>query len=146
MGGVVYGIVEIIFQRNHPGTNIFQYICFSENGLPQSTKFLSHQLFTNCDVSRVFGSKSGCGVVACGMVWILARCAILAEGKCHWTRSALMNKNSFTADFLILWCEYSFGDLWGLVWVWGGCIWNGADFCPEVSSLHKVNVTGLGQP
>ena len=57
-----------------------------------------------------------------------------------------MDKNSFTADFLISWCESSFGDLWGLVWVWGGRFWNGVDFCPEVSSLHKVNVIGLGQP
>ena len=54
----------------------------------------------------------------------LFRCAILAEGECHWTRSALTDKNSFTADFLISWCESSFGDLWGLVWVWGGCMWN----------------------
>ena len=46
---------------------------FSENGLPQRTKFLSHPLFTNCDVSRVFGSKSGCGVVACGMLRIFVQ-------------------------------------------------------------------------
>ena len=40
----------------------------SEHGLPQRTKIMSHPFFTNCNVSRVFGSKSGCGVVACGMV------------------------------------------------------------------------------
>ena len=102
MGGVVYGIVEIIFQRNHPGTNIFQYICFSENGLPQSTKFLSHQLFTNCDVSRVFGSKSGCGVVACGMVLTFVQMhhlqvvSVIGHGQPQWT------KICFTLDFLIL--------------------------------------------
>ena len=42
-----------------------------ENGLPHRTHFLSHQFFIKCGVSRVFGSKSGCGgLCVCGMVWI----------------------------------------------------------------------------
>ena len=52
----------------------------SEHGPPQRTKCLSHQLLTNCDVSRVFGSKSGCGAVASGMVWVFAQ----LHHPCRW--------------------------------------------------------------
>ena len=56
---------------------------------PKGQNLCHIRFFTNCDVSRVFGSKSGC---------------------------------------------------------WGGCMWNGVDFCPDVQSLQQVNVIGQDQP
>ena len=94
----MYGIVENSFPEEESPWNKH----FSENGLPQRTKFLSHQVVTNCDVSRVFGSKSGCGVVACGMVLTFVQMhhlqvvSVIGHGQPQWT------KICFTLDFLIL--------------------------------------------
>ena len=83
---------------------------FTENGLPQRTQFLSPKFFINCDLSRVFGDESGCGGLHVEWCGFLSKCTILANGECHWTWSALMDKSSFTLNFQILSCESS---LWG---------------------------------
>ena len=72
MGGVVYGIVEFF--------SLLEQRYVSEHGLPQRINIVPHEKFTNCDVSWVFGSKSGRGVVACGMVWTFVQ----IHHPCRW--------------------------------------------------------------
>ena len=91
-GGCVWHSGDVFPEEPLSNKHISVYV--SENGLPKGQQLCHISFFTNCDVSRVFGSKS---VDFCPDAPSLQM-------------AALMDKNSFTLDFQILWCESS---LWG---------------------------------